>query len=140
MQSRLVFISFSIWSDPRLLLDETGWAWFIPLADNLVSVGVVMNQAKSINKRAALREKSGNPDLSLQDFYLSQVKLSPGLITDFIPNAKMIQKEGGPLVRQASDYSYSATSYAGPGYRLAGDAACAFQPPCLVALTQKRFI
>lgn len=84
-----------------------------------------MNHAKSISKRAVLREQSVNPDYSLQDFYLDQVKLAPGLIKDLIPNAKMIRKEGGPLVRQASDYSYSANSYAGPGYRLVGDAACA---------------
>lgn len=124
MRSLLVYLSTSAFSLTLLLLDETGWAWFIPLAGSLVSVGVVMNQVKSANKRAALREQSGNPDYSLQDFYLSQVKLSPGLFKDFIPNANMVQKEGGPLVRQASDYSYSATSYAGPNYRLAGDAAC----------------
>ena len=56
-----------------------------------------MNQAKSIDKRAALRDKSGDPNFSLQDFYLSQVKLSPGLINDFIPNARMVQEEGGEI-------------------------------------------
>ncbi len=88
-----------------------------------------MNQAKSISKRAALRERSGNPNLTLQDFYLHQVKFAPGLITKFINKARLVQKEGGPLVRQASDYSYSAASYAGPGYRIAGDAACACDFP-----------
>ncbi|KAJ3575479.1 hypothetical protein NP233_g1073 [Leucocoprinus birnbaumii] len=116
----------AIWIEA--LTDETGWVWFIPLAKNLVSVGVVMNHAQSIQKRNALREESGNPDSSLQDFYLSQVKLAPGLFKDLIPNARMVAKEGGALVRQASDYSYSADGYAGPGYRLVGDAACFIDP------------
>lgn len=110
----------------RLLIDESGWAWFIPLAKNLVSVGIVMNHVLSIQKRNTLRKASGDPDSSLQDIYLHQLKLAPGLISDLIPNARMVEKEGGPLVRQASDYSYSASQYAGPGYRLVGDAACEF--------------
>ncbi|KAF9450835.1 FAD/NAD(P)-binding domain-containing protein [Macrolepiota fuliginosa MF-IS2] len=110
------------------LTDGTGWVWFIPLAENLASVGLVMSHAKSITKRAALCQKSGNPDLSLEDFYLDQIKLAPGLVTDLIPNAKMVQKDDGPLVRQTSDYSYSANGYAGPGWRLAGDAACFVDP------------
>ncbi|KXN81598.1 Tryptophan 2-halogenase [Leucoagaricus sp. SymC.cos] len=115
----------AIWIEA--LTDETGWAWFIPLAENLVSVGLVINHAQSITKRNAFREKAG-ADSTLQDFYLDQVKLSPGLYNDFIPNAKMVQKEDGPMVRQASDYSYSANGYAGIGYRLAGDAACFIDP------------
>ncbi|KAF5353912.1 hypothetical protein D9756_007139 [Leucocoprinus leucothites] len=116
----------AIWIEA--LTDESGWAWFIPLEKNLVSVGVVMNHAQSIQKRNAFREESGNPNSSLHDFYLSQVKLAPGLVSDLIPNGRMVEKEGGPIVRQASDYSYSADSYAGPRYRLVGDAACFIDP------------
>lgn len=110
----------------HLLTDESGWVWFIPLAKNLVSVGIVMDHVQSIQKRKTLRKASGNSVSSLQDIYLHQLKLAPGLSSDLIPNAKLVEKEGGPLVRQASDYSYSATEYAGPGYRLVGDAACQF--------------
>lgn len=108
------------------MTDESGWVWFIPLAKNLVSVGIVMDHVQSIQKRKTLRKASGNSVSSLQDIYLHQLKLAPGLSSDLIPNAKLVEKEGGPLVRQASDYSYSATEYAGPGYRLVGDAACQF--------------
>lgn len=85
-----------------------------------------MDHAQSIQKRKTLRKASGNSVSSLQDIYLHQLKLAPGLSSDLIPNAKLVEKEGGPLVRQASDYSYSASEYAGPGYRLVGDAACQF--------------
>lgn len=115
---------FRVCMTRHLLIDESGWAWFIPLAKNLVSVGIVMNHVQSIQKRNTLRKASGDHDSSLQDIYLHQLKLAPGLISDLIPNARMVEKEGGPLVRQASDYSYSASEYAGPGYRLVGDAAC----------------
>lgn len=35
------------------IIDESGWAWFIPLHDGTTSVGFVMNQEISKKKKAA---------------------------------------------------------------------------------------
>jgi hypothetical protein len=48
--------------------------------------------------------------------YLSQLKLVPGLLR-LLGNAKLIGE-----VKTAGDYSYSASYYAGPKFRIAGDA------------------
>jgi len=66
---------------------------------------------------------------SLEDRYRLSTSLAPELIK-LIGTGKMVQKEtyGGqpgqldPLIRSASDFSYSASSYGGPGFRLVGDA------------------
>jgi len=55
------------------------------------------------------------------------------------PNAVMQRADpDSETVRTASDYSYSATSYAGERFRLVGDAAgtCCLQvpPKCLIGL------
>ncbi|KAG1865902.1 hypothetical protein DFJ58DRAFT_863667 [Suillus subalutaceus] len=103
--------------------DESGWAWFIPLHDGTTSIGVVMNQDIYNEKVSALKGSS------LEDRYRISVSLAPALIK-LIGNGKMVQKEasgGQPrqldlLIRSASDFSYSASSYGGPGFRLVGDA------------------
>jgi flavin-dependent dehydrogenase len=81
-----------------------------------MSVGVVMNQEKSIAKK----KEMGSP--STKDFYLESLKLVPGIM-NLIPNAKMVSD-----VKQASDFSYSASTYASPYLRIAGDAGCFIDP------------
>jgi flavine halogenase len=81
-----------------------------------MSVGVVMNQEKSIAKK----KEMGSP--STKDFYLESFKLVPGIM-NLIPNAKMVSD-----VKQASDFSYSASTYASPYLRIAGDAGCFIDP------------
>ncbi|KAG2137224.1 hypothetical protein BD769DRAFT_1638137 [Suillus cothurnatus] len=111
------------------LRDESGWAWFIPLHDGTTSVGVVMNQ-DMYNER--VRASKGS---SLEDRYRLSTSLAPELIK-LIGTGKMVQKEtyGGqpgqldPLIRSASDFSYSASSYGGPGFRLVGDAGAFIDP------------
>lgn len=96
--------------------------------DGTVSVGVVQEESRLNAKKKAFKEGSKNQDTLLQDFYLDQLNLVPNLREIMTPNAELVKvgKDGGPAVRQASDYSYSAAAYAGPGYRLAGDAGCTF--------------
>lgn len=111
------------------LRDESGWAWFIPLHDGTTSVGVVMNQDMYNERVRALKGSS------LEDRYRLSTSLAPELIK-LIGTGKMVQKEayGGqpgqldPLVRSASDFSYSASSYGGPGFRLVGDAGAFIDP------------
>jgi flavine halogenase len=90
-----------------------GWVWFIPLADK-ISVGVVMHE----NDNTPLRRESG----SSQEHYLRTLDRSPN-VKELLKDSVMSDE-----VRMASDYSYSATSYAGPGWRLAGDAGAFIDP------------
>jgi len=90
-------------------LDESGWAWFIPLHNGSTSVGIVVSQ-KVYNATAG-------STVALPARYLASLNLAPGVV-------KLIGK--GMLVagsvKSASDFSYSAPSYAGPNYRIVGDA------------------
>lgn len=74
-------------------------------------------------KKRALRERTGED--TLKAHYLDELKLSPGVLGCIGDKGKLVEirKDGGPGVTQAADASYSARSYAGPGYRLVGDAA-----------------
>ncbi|KAF8524134.1 putative halogenase [Hysterangium stoloniferum] len=117
----------AIWVEA--LQDETGWAWFIPLHDGTVSVGVVQDQMCSADKKRALAVRTGEPT-TLKDHYLDTLKLSPGAMKYIGDRATLVEvgKDGGPGIKQASDFSYSAGFYAGPGYRLIGDAAAFIDP------------
>ena len=59
--------------------------------------------------------------------YLSALDLVPGVKQLLSSNAVMVQGESElDTVRTASDYSYSASYYAGHNYRIVGDAGCEF--------------
>ncbi|KAG2159096.1 uncharacterized protein EDB93DRAFT_1118059 [Suillus bovinus] len=111
------------------LRDESGWAWFIPLHDGTTSVGVVRNQ--DIHNEN-VRDLKGS---SMEDRYRLAISLAPALIK-LIGDGRMVQKEavgGQPgqldsLIRSASDFSYSASSYGGPGFRVVGDAGAFIDP------------
>ncbi|KAF6842711.1 hypothetical protein CMUS01_02839 [Colletotrichum musicola] len=98
------------------LRDESGWAWFIPLHNGTVSVGVVMNQ-----KLAAQKKQQGSFD-SVQ-FYHESLKLAPELRATLIGDGRFSGQ-----VKSASDYSYSASSYAFRNARVVGDAGCFIDP------------
>lgn len=102
------------------LTDESGWAWFIPLQDGVTSVGVVMNQAISIEKKGKMAESDS------LSFYHHELSRAPHIMALLVSATLVTDK--GPVIRSASDYSYSATSYAGPGYRIVGDAAAFIDP------------
>lgn len=79
-----------------------------------------MDKTISIKKKAKLREE--NPaEYTLRAHYLDQVQFTPGL-QELLRNATLKEDIDEP-VKSASDYSYSASSYAGDHYRLIGDAA-----------------
>ncbi|KAG1742569.1 hypothetical protein EDB19DRAFT_622764 [Suillus lakei] len=111
------------------LTDESGWAWFIPLHDGTTSIGVVMNQDIYNVKVRALGKSS------LEDRYRLSISLAPALV-ELIGSGRIVQKEAaggqpGQLdlsIRSASDFSYSASSYGGPGFRLVGDAGAFIDP------------
>lgn len=59
---------------------------------------------------------SSNSHLKIR--YLSNISLAPGVVKLITPSG--VLDEGS--VKSASDFSYSALSYAGNGYRIIGDA------------------
>ncbi|GAB1312721.1 Tryptophan 2-halogenase [Madurella fahalii] len=96
--------------------DMSGWCWAIPLHNDSLSVGIVMRQDESAKRKKA----STSP--SAVEFYKECLSLSP-IISDLLSSAELTSP-----VRAASDWSYSASSYAGPGLRIVGDAGCFIDP------------
>ncbi|KAJ6529980.1 putative halogenase [Mycena vulgaris] len=108
----------AIWVEALTGTDETGWCWFIPLHNGTVSVGVVLTEESSVSKKRAMPQA----DNSLKSHYLAQLKLTPGLMR-LIGEGELVSD-----IKSAGDYSYSATNYAGPKFRLVGDAAAFIDP------------
>ncbi|KAF8067527.1 putative halogenase [Lyophyllum atratum] len=104
------------------LTDESGWAWFIPLHDGTTSVGIVQSEHTSREKRARLRETMPSENVT-KALYLEEIALAPGM-QKMLKGAKLKSKD----IKQAGDYSYSATAYAGANWRLAGDAGAFIDP------------
>ncbi|KAI0633487.1 hypothetical protein C8Q77DRAFT_791625 [Trametes polyzona] len=131
------------------LSDESGWAWFIPLHKGVTSVGIVMDQKQLGIRSRASSSAGGSPSLgsarrdtlsarassTLAERYLSFLQLAPGVL-DLVGEGELVsiktdqeeEDEEGPMARSASDYSYSASQYAGPGWRLVGDAGAFIDP------------
>lgn len=81
-----------------------------------MSVGLVMRQDLSTQKKKAM----GSP--SSAEFYKESLKLAPNALK-ILGNGELTSE-----IKQASDYSYSASSYASPYVRVAGDAGCFIDP------------
>jgi halogenation protein CepH len=89
-----------------------GWFWYIPLHDDTMSVGAV------IDVRRWHEVASGNPEGTFHD-----------LISRCPPIASRLAKATRVSpVRVVRDYSYDSVRFHGPGYLLAGDAACFIDP------------
>ncbi|KAH7922202.1 FAD/NAD(P)-binding domain-containing protein [Leucogyrophana mollusca] len=115
----------AIWVEA--LNDETGWAWFIPLHDGSTSVGVVMDQNESTRKKKSSREAAASSGYGLQDHYLEELTRAPGLLK-LLGEAKLRNRGQPDAIKATSDFSYSATDYAGDHFRLAGDAGAFIDP------------
>ena len=104
-------------SDPyfEAIADGRGWIWAIPLHNETLSVGIVMNQDFLVEMKKKFR-------LSSQELYEKMVNSST-LATDLLPNAELVSG-----IRSASDWSYNASNYAGPNWRIVGDAGCFIDP------------
>ena len=90
-----------------------GWIWAIPFSDGRMSVGVVIHKDAY---QEALRTRT-----------------LPELYRDAIASSSLMTKMMAPgtlnsELKVEQDYSYAAESFAGPGYMLAGDAACFLDP------------
>jgi len=89
-----------------------GWFWFIPLHDGTTSVGAVIDA-----KRFA-GEAAGDPAA----LYARLVAACPP-VGDRVAGARLVSP-----VRVIRDYSYCSQRFYGPGFLLAGDAACFIDP------------
>lgn len=86
--------------------NRKGWFWFIPLPDNLTSIGVVAKPAYLFTGR-------GDDPLAILDEEIAQC---PGMVNR-LKDAKRIS--GGYVIR---DFSYRSKRLAGDGWVLVGDA------------------
>jgi flavin-dependent dehydrogenase len=89
-----------------IVLGDRGWFWLIPLRDDVLSVGWVASTAEW--------RASG---LSADAFFLKGLAASPYVTSRLQPATRLEQ------TWTASNYSYSSSRLAGPGFTLVGDAA-----------------
>lgn len=94
-----------------------GWVWFIPLRGGRYSVGVV--SVDWTRERAASHDDRAG---DLEGWYERTVRGAES-IGDFLADARRVEE-----VRAQRDWSYCTARFHGPGYCLAGDAACFIDP------------
>lgn len=86
---------------------KNGWFWYIPLHDDIISVGVVAGYDYLFQNRTTK---------DLKEIYFEEVARCPGLAPR-IANATQCD-----IFRAQKEYSYRATKAAGNGWALVGDA------------------
>ncbi|MFD5856769.1 NAD(P)/FAD-dependent oxidoreductase [Streptomyces chartreusis] len=96
-------------------LPDHGWLWAIPLHDGTLSVGLVTDHRSFSHARQAAKG-------SLQSVYDQAITRCPRL-AGMLANARQTT----PL-KTERDYSYVSQAFGGPGWFLAGDAACFLDP------------
>lgn len=89
----------------------------LPLHNGTVSIGAVVRRDIFLAKKKALSEGTTEAQ-TLASF----VGLCP-TISSYLEPAELASG-----IRQATDYSYSASAYAGPNFRIVGDAGCFIDP------------
>ncbi len=90
-----------------------GWIWAIPMHTGLLSVGVVLHKDKFQDLRA---------NNSPTEIYHALTKEN-STIAALLDGARLDSE-----VRSETDYSYACDRFAGPGWFMAGDAACFLDP------------
>lgn len=86
---------------------KKGWFWYIPLQDDIVSVGVVASYDYLFQNRASK---------DLETIYFEEVARCPGL------QPKLKNATRCDVFRAQKEYSYQSTQCAGDGWVLVGDA------------------
>jgi halogenation protein CepH len=95
---------------------DSGWFWYIPLRDNLTSVGAVV-------RREMAAKVQGDKDKALANL----IAECP-LIEEYLGDAKRVTEGVYGQTRVRKDYSYCADRFWRPGMVLVGDAACFVDP------------
>ncbi|MFT4086264.1 MAG: tryptophan 7-halogenase [Gordonia sp. (in: high G+C Gram-positive bacteria)] len=95
---------------------DEGWCWYIPLTDELTSVGVVLS-----------RDKVGQ-GLNAQESTLLSYLDRCEIVRDMLTDATRVTEGVYGEIRLRQDYSYTNTKFWGNGMVLVGDAACFIDP------------
>ncbi|MFJ2815236.1 tryptophan 7-halogenase [Streptomyces sp. NPDC087294] len=95
---------------------DEGWFWYIPLTDELTSVGVVVNRSRA----QALQQ---DPETALKDL----IERAP-MIREYLADATRVTEGPYGQLRVRKDYSYAMERFWAPGMALVGDAACFIDP------------
>jgi flavin-dependent dehydrogenase len=97
-----------------------GWIWYFPIAEDVMSVGVVTH-------REHFRDRLANVDL--ERFYRDMLADCPE-VSDLLAGARLREDilPGGGRVRASQDWSSWAEMPVGPGWAAAGDAAMFVDP------------
>jgi flavin-dependent dehydrogenase len=98
----------------NVISSPEGWYWVIPLKDGVFSVGFVTHQTTFLQRRSEYP--------SLETLFHTLVAES-STVAALVASGEFF----GP-VRVEQDFSYVADRFCGPGYFLAGDAACFLDP------------
>jgi len=104
----------------QLELENGGWMWIIPIGDNKISVGAVIDAEYSKSRRKSLQAEHG------RDWYeevYKEVIQSSSFVSNAMKNAKLINK-----ITITSDYSYKNTNKFGVNYATVGDASSFVDP------------
>jgi flavin-dependent dehydrogenase len=96
----------------RLFSLPCGWVWFIPLHDNTMSVGLVLN-------RDQLKAEMGERPVEL--IYDEIIRRHPDA-------SAILDEATRGDVHMERDYSYTSDRFSGAGYFICGDAACFLDP------------
>lgn len=96
----------------RLFSIEHGWLWFIPLHDQTVSVGLVINREQLKLEQATH---------GIEAIYEQAIRRHPEA-------ARILKTAAHGDLSVETDYSYTADKFSGPGYFMCGDAACFLDP------------
>ncbi len=89
-----------------------GWFWYIPLHDETMSVGAVVDA----------RRWRGIADGDPEGTFRALIARCPTM-ADRLAHANLVSP-----IRIIRDYSYTSTRFTGPGFLMAGDAACFIDP------------
>lgn len=98
---------------------DEGWLWYIPLADNLTSVGAVVTRDQADKVRGTQEEREKH----LLGF-IDRCEI----VRDFLKDTPRITTGTYGEIRVRKDYSYTNESFSAPGIALVGDAACFIDP------------
>ena len=96
---------------PTIVMTREGWFWIITLDREKTSVGFVT--------RPQFVKQIGVPPNKMLAWAVARCPVVRGRMTDAV---------GEPTNRVLSDFSYTCSPHAGPGYLLVGDAGCFLDP------------
>ncbi|MEE3850345.1 tryptophan 7-halogenase [Gordonia sp. LSe1-13] len=94
---------------------DEGWIWYIPLTDELTSVGAVISKSKADRLDAQESTLRG---------YIDRC----AIVKDMLSDATRVTEGTYGQIRLRKDYSYANTRFWGNGMVLVGDAACFIDP------------